>query len=208
MLRILFLILVLMVSFVFAQTEEKPQAIKFDQFSAANDEDIGARVDNFFLELNNNPSVVAYIVNFGTVKEIAKREKQIKDYLKIRRYDQSRITFVQGGFRVMVQTQFWTVPAGAETPKIESSSKKIIELGKANTEEIQRDVDAFFIELNNNPDLKGYIINYGSAKMISDRQKQIKSYIAQRKYDLSRITFLNGGLSKTIKTEMWVDSTK
>lgn len=208
MLRILFLILVVMSSFVFAQTEEKPQAIKFDEFETATNGYVKMKMDNYFLELNNNPSAIGNIINYGTNKEIAKREKQIRDSIKFRKYDASRVTLVNGGFRVIVQTQFWTVPSGAKTPKIESSSVKIAKLGKATSGEIKLNMDNFFTELNNNPDYKGYIINVGSAKMILEREKQIKSYISQRKYDLTRITFLNGGLSKTIKTEMWVDSTK
>ena len=208
MFRVLLLILIVMSSFAFAQTEENPQATNYDEFENATNGDVKARMDAYFVELNNNPSAQGYIFNFGTDREIAKREKQIEQSMRFRNYDRSRITFVRGGFRGIVQTQFWIIPPGAEIPAIESSSRKTDEFEKINTGEFKARLDNFFVELNNDPDYQGYIVIYGSAKGVLAREKQIKSYIAVRKFDLSKIQFLRGGVRKVIKTELWIDLPK
>ena len=75
MFKVLFLILFVMSSFAFAQTEEKPQANLFDEFEMATNGNVKMRTDSFFTELSNNPASQGYIVNFGTNREIAGRER-------------------------------------------------------------------------------------------------------------------------------------
>ena len=90
MFRSLFLILIVTVSVAFAQTEpntepqEFPQAIKFDEFEKATNGNVKMRMDAFFVELNNNPSAQGYIINYGTAKEVAKREKQLRNSIVFR----------------------------------------------------------------------------------------------------------------------------
>ena len=208
MFRVLLLILVVMSSVAFAQTEQKPQATKYDEFETATNGYVKARMDFYFVELNNNPMTQGYIFNFGTDKEIAVRERQIRNSIAFLKFDALRLTLVRGGFRGIVQTQLWLVPPGAETPTIESTSTKIDEFEKASIGDIKARLESFFIQLNNNPSYQGYIVNYGSTKAVLAREKQIKSYIAFGKFDLSRVKFLKGGAREVIKTEFWVDSPK
>ena len=120
--RILFLILIVMSSVAFAQTEENtepqetPKAIKFDEFEKASNGYVKMKMDAFFVELSNNPAAQGYIINYGTDREIAKREKQIRNSITFRRYDVSRITLVRGGNREVIKTDLWLVPPGAESP--------------------------------------------------------------------------------------------
>lgn len=80
-------------------------------------DDVKAQIDAFYIALNNDPSSSGFIVNYGTAKEIAKREKQIEDAIKFRNYDRSRITLARGGNTgVGILTKYWLVPAGATTP--------------------------------------------------------------------------------------------
>ncbi|HMS40748.1 MAG TPA: hypothetical protein PKE69_11010 [Pyrinomonadaceae bacterium] len=81
-------------------------------------DDIKIRVDNFYIELNNNPSATGYIITYGTPKEIARREQIIKAAIKFRKYDPSRVVFVNGGNTGEgTITKFWIVPAGATAPQ-------------------------------------------------------------------------------------------
>ena len=116
MLKILFLILVVGCSAAFAQTEKPPQAILFDEFETATNGYVKWRMDSFFAELSNNPAAQGYIINYGTAGEIAKREKQLRNSIRFRKYDASRITFVRGGTREKIKTVLWIVPPGAEPP--------------------------------------------------------------------------------------------
>ena len=56
MIRILFLLLVALSAAAFAQTEEKPKAVKVDEFERATNGYVKMKMDYFYVELNNNPS--------------------------------------------------------------------------------------------------------------------------------------------------------
>ena len=47
-----------------------------------------ARLDTFFAELPNNPNNQGYIINYGTDKEIAERERLITNHIEFRKFDQ------------------------------------------------------------------------------------------------------------------------
>ncbi|MGI9055040.1 MAG: hypothetical protein ACR2F2_04470 [Pyrinomonadaceae bacterium] len=205
MFKILFLILIVMGSFAIAQMEEKPQAILFDEFEKATNGNVKMRMDSFFTELSNNPASQGYIINFGTGREIAKRERQIRDSINFRRYDATRVVIVNGGFRGVIKTEFWIVPAGAETPVIKDVSNKIDEFGTIANGDLKARLDNFFVELQNRPDKKGYILTKGSSKQMLSRERLIRNYIVMRKFDSSRIEFVNDGVSKKLNTELWID---
>ena len=52
-----------------------PQAVLVDEFGKQTHDEIRARLDTFFAELPNNPNNQGYIINYGTDREIAEREK-------------------------------------------------------------------------------------------------------------------------------------
>lgn len=88
-----------------------------DEFGAAPDDDVKARVDNFYIELNNDPNAQGYIINYGTPAQIKKRVAQINKAINFRKYDKSRVVFVDGGDQgTGVNTKFWIVPQGATPP--------------------------------------------------------------------------------------------
>jgi hypothetical protein len=94
--------------------EEKRQV---DTFGKLNNDDIRGRLDNYFVTLQNDPNASGYIINYGPPKEVAAREKLMKNHIKFRNFDPSRITFVNGGNKGEgLQTTLWVVPAGATAP--------------------------------------------------------------------------------------------
>lgn len=125
MLRVLFL-LILMSSAVFAQSQqnkeqnETKKAYIFAELGKANNVQVKNLFDKFdsvlIKEFGNKFSPEGYIINYGTDKEVARREKQIRDSIKFRRYDTYRITFVRAGNGGKLKSIFWIVPAGAELP--------------------------------------------------------------------------------------------
>ena len=120
MLRILFLILIVMISIVLAQAQEKTEqnsqqkAYIFAELGKANDTEVRNQFEKFYKELKSSDSQ-AYIINYGRSKEVAKREKQLRDSIPFR-YDAPRITFVRGENVGKLKTVFWIVPADAEPP--------------------------------------------------------------------------------------------
>jgi hypothetical protein len=100
-----------------APVGEKPKATQVDEFGKATDDDVKARVDNFYIQLNNNPNSQGYIINYGTPAEIKRRRAQIVKAINFRKYDASRVTFVDGpDTGTGVNTKFYLVPPGAENP--------------------------------------------------------------------------------------------
>ncbi len=94
-----------------------PQAILVDEFGALQNDDIRARLDQFFIELQNNPTNQGYVINYGTNAQIAARERLITNHITLRRFDRSRITLVRGGDTgVGVNTRLYRVPPGADNP--------------------------------------------------------------------------------------------
>ncbi|MGI8788410.1 MAG: hypothetical protein ACR2HG_11695 [Pyrinomonadaceae bacterium] len=98
-------------------TPVQQEAIKVDEFGDQKADEIKARLDAFYIDLNNNPSDRGVIINYGTPKQIAKRESDIRKAITFRKYDASRVTFVRGGDQgTGVRTVFWRVPPGAAEP--------------------------------------------------------------------------------------------
>lgn len=100
-----------------AGVSEKPIATVADEFGAQKDDEVKARVDSFYIQLNNNPTAQGYIINYGTPAQIKARRAQIMKAINFRKYDVSRVTFVDGPDNgTGVNTKFYLVPAGAANP--------------------------------------------------------------------------------------------
>lgn len=94
-----------------------PQPVMVDEFGKLSNDDVKAKLDAFFIELQNNPNNQGYIINYGTDKEVAAREKVITSYINMRKFDRSRITLVRGGDTGSgVNTKLYRIPPGADNP--------------------------------------------------------------------------------------------
>jgi hypothetical protein len=96
-----------------------PQPNLFDGYGPLPNGEFKACFENFYVELRNNPNAQGYIINYGTDREIARREKQLRDVIASLNLDSSRITLVRGGANQRgkgVRTKVWIVPPGAENP--------------------------------------------------------------------------------------------
>jgi hypothetical protein len=101
-----------------AGVAQKAQANLIDEFGKATDDDVKARVDNWYIQLNQNPSSQGYVINYGTPAEIKRRKAQIQKAINFRKYDASRLTFVDGPDNgTGPDTKFYLVPPGADNPQ-------------------------------------------------------------------------------------------
>lgn len=78
------------------------------------------------------------------------------------------------------------------------------EFGNAPIGQIRSEMDSFLLELQNNPASQGYVINYGTNKDISAREKLFRNHLIFRKFDSSKIVIVRGGFREAVKTELWV----
>lgn len=95
----------------------RPEAVLIDEYGKLKADDVRARLDAFFLALQNNPTNQGYIINYGTDREIAAAERLINNHITFRRFDRSRITLVRGGDTGSgANTKLYRIPPGAENP--------------------------------------------------------------------------------------------
>jgi hypothetical protein len=108
-----------------------PAIRMFDEFGALRHCDLTARLDNFAIQLENEPSCTAYIVSYGPEGEGPGSGRsqlpRLKDYLvNARGLADSRIKTVYGGRNDVLtepKIQLWVVPAGERLspPKYETN---------------------------------------------------------------------------------------
>jgi hypothetical protein len=96
---------------------------KFDEFGDIARDDEKARLDNFAIQLQQEPEAQGYIfVHTGTGRRIRpdyaqRRTARIRDYLmNSRGLDSRRITIVEGPPRTDPAVELWIVPPGATPP--------------------------------------------------------------------------------------------
>jgi hypothetical protein len=99
------------------EIERKPELV--DEFGPLKDDDVKARIDNFYIRLQNDPNARGVIVNYGTPAQIKARKAQITKAINFLKKDPSRITFVDGPDKGNgIETKLWLVPSGATEPVI------------------------------------------------------------------------------------------
>ena len=118
---------------VSAQTSKRPaRAIKFDEFGKLGHCDVTARLDNFALQLQNQPSATGVIVTYapegegqGTGKRVL---EVIRDYLVNRGVVPDRIETIYGGRNsdlYQSHTELWVVEKGARLPKTQKRETNV-----------------------------------------------------------------------------------
>jgi hypothetical protein len=97
------------------------EARKIDEYGNIKFNDEKARLDNYAIELQNDPTAQGYLVCYGgrtgRTGEAQRRCDRAKNYLvSTRGIDASRIVTVDGGFREELTVELWVVPSGATPP--------------------------------------------------------------------------------------------
>ena len=95
-----------------------PPAVKFDEYGNIRFNDEKARLDNYAIQLQNQPGSQGYIIAYGSCAgEAEARAQRAKDYLvNTRGIDASRLVTVDGGCRSDLAVELWVVPTGATAP--------------------------------------------------------------------------------------------
>jgi hypothetical protein len=94
---------------------------KFDEFPDISRNDEKARLDNYGVEVQNDPTSTAYVVvhpgRSGKPGEVQKHTTRIVDYLvNSRGIDARRIVTLVGGVRDELMVELWSCPQGATPP--------------------------------------------------------------------------------------------
>ncbi len=96
---------------------------KFDEYGNIRFNDEKARLDNYAIQLQQDPSSTATIIVYGSCAgEAQQRGDRAKDYLvNTRGIEAGRITVVDGGCRADLTVQLWIVPQGSTPPQVDTS---------------------------------------------------------------------------------------
>ncbi len=105
------------------QIPYNPEPRKFDEFGDIARDDEKARLDNFAIQLQQEPEAQGYIFIYGGTGRrvrpnyVQLRTQRVKDYLiNTRGIDARRITTVEGPARDVPTVELWLVPPGATPP--------------------------------------------------------------------------------------------
>jgi hypothetical protein len=107
-----------------ALAQESSQASrKIDEFIGEVDrEDLIARLDNFAIEVQNQPSALGHIIVYRSRRHppsVSQRYALLaKDYLvKVRGIDRNKLVTMDGGRSGCLMYELWIVPPGAAPPE-------------------------------------------------------------------------------------------
>ncbi len=102
---------------------KKPIARKFDEYGNIRFNDEKARLDNFAIQLQNEPTAQGYIYGYGSCgSEGQERANRAKDYLvNTRGIDAGRLVVVDGGCKPELKIELWIVPQGADQAAADTS---------------------------------------------------------------------------------------
>ena len=100
---------------------ELPNCRKFDEFAAINRNDEKARLDNYAIEIQNDPTATGYIIVYpgqkGRPGAVQQRITHMVDYMvNTRGIDRSRVITIIGPTRTEFGAELWTCPSGAKAP--------------------------------------------------------------------------------------------
>jgi len=104
-------------------TKPKPRpALKFDEYGTLSLDERNSHLDNFAIQLQNDPTAVGYVIAYGGRKSRPGAASSLldmsKDYLvNTRGIEASRIFTVDGGYRESLTSDLWIVPQNSTPPK-------------------------------------------------------------------------------------------
>jgi hypothetical protein len=98
--------------------------VKFDEYGNIRFNDEKARLDNYAIQLQNDPGSSGVIIAYGSCAgEAQTRADRAKDYLvNTRGIEAGRITTIDGGCRSDLNVQLWIVPQGSTPPAADTTN--------------------------------------------------------------------------------------
>jgi hypothetical protein len=113
-------LVLLLIFTINALSQKTSEAIPVDEFGDVCSEDLMARMDNFMIQINNNPTARGLVVFHGRT-DTEGRNLKLADYIARRPTRPGvglpKLPIIRGENRNKQLIQFWLVPPGAPEPK-------------------------------------------------------------------------------------------
>ena len=230
----LVVLLVLSGGTVSAQTRKGPRAVKFDQFGQLGHCDVTARLDNFAIQLQNQPTAKGAIVSYAPEGEGAGTGKNvlalIEDYLvNSRGLAPDRVETIYGGRNSDLyhsETELWVVEKGAPLPKTEKRETNVetfqglyvdftpydsfgVEVVEEMGPGIGGSTGASFADiLHQQKNAVGYVVVYSGENLTPGAWRRLgqEQIDGFKNFNLeaSRFKLIFGGQEKKFHTQYWI----
>lgn len=205
--------------------EVQTKLVPFDRYGAINAEDASARLDNFAIQLQNQPDAIAVLVSYGPSGKIPGTASHVLNisqaYLvNSRGIEPNRVQIINAGrFKVPSEmfNELWIVPPGSAVPEPQRYDPKLKEISGKFAETIGWDesginegccgppfgdptLAAFTDLLREQPKSVGYIVAYNVGNRAPGTWRRVaKRHAAVMQEDgieASRIKIIHGGRLK------------
>ena len=114
-----YVLIILFASIQICFGQERPKAELIDEFGLIGCEGILSRIDNFMVEIMNEPNSVGYAVIYGKKNKALdslQYEGWINGNVRFRRFNEDRLITIRGKEQDNLKIELWIVPAGIEKP--------------------------------------------------------------------------------------------
>ena len=212
----------------------KPVATRFDQFGRVGHCDLGARLDNFAIQLQQTPGSKANIIAYGPEGEGPGTGRYflevIKDYfVNVRGFKPNRVKTIYGGRNTDLTQpviELWIVPKGAASPEpqkhethLESFQGLFVDQAAGDGFDLYRldemgpgipeTTDASFADiLHQQKNATGYIVVYSGEDLTPGAWRRIAQsqidYFQELKLEANRFKVIFGGHQKETRLQLWL----
>ena len=212
----------------------KPVASRFDQFGKVGHCDLGARLDNFTIQLQNTRGAQANIISYGPEGEGPGTGRYIldlvKDYLvNVRGLNPNRVKTIYGGRNTDLTQpviELWIVPKGAASPEPQKYETHLENFQGLFADEAASDnfdlyyedemgpgipgtTDASFADiLHQQKNATGYIVVYSGEDVTPGAWRRIAQsqidYFKAFKLEANRFKMIFGGHQKETRLQLWI----
>jgi len=217
--RILMLLGIFFMLFEAATAQVEPKAKLVDEIGETFCEELTNRIQTLYANLANDPGSRAVIVISGNgLHKRLRYERLMWGFIKTANFDPSLVTEIRGEVTRKIRIQFWFVPKGAATPRIDpvkwdfslpSHAKSILLYSDPENSLCESGHQEMILSefLKANSSFNGRIIIYSNTmkQFIQTRREIIRNFTAS---DLGRISFVRKrertDLALELDVEWWL----
>ena len=212
----------------------KPVATRFDQFGKIGHCDLGARLDNFAIQVQNTRGAQANIIVYGPEGEGPGTGRYflelIKDYfVNARGFKPSRVKAIYGGRNTdptLPVIELWIVPKGAASPEPQKHETHLETFqGLFADEAVSDDFDLFYEDemgpgipgttdasfadiLHEQKNATGYIVVYSGEDLTPGAWRRIAQsqidHFKTFKLEANRFKMIFGGHQEQTRLQLWI----
>ena len=207
---------------VAANCQETANAILVDEFANLSCEDVIARQDNLFAEIQETPDSVGYAIIFAD-EESRKRARGMESVFhgqtEFRRFDDARFKVIRAAAAAGLRVQLWVIPRGASVPEFQPTdwdfeidpTRKPFKINASEYDlgpcPIGSQFKRFSDYLGANPKARGHIVIWAStaAQFQEEKDRVSREFMTKYNIEASRVRFFYiRHRSPHIKSEHWI----